>query len=182
MPGSDTHANKWILGFERVAPRAGRQSLRGWPLRVLLSILVWTCAGWIFSLAELNSGRYGYSLRIYLTEFWIWGLIAPLVFALDGRLPFSTKQLGRRAGAHLAASLVFTVAYLNIFTVMSAILDIVPWSSLRASQLFAVSNLGWYLSSWLVCWVIIGAVLAYRYHERYISSELYLEKVEANYH
>lgn len=37
--------------------------------RVLVSILVWTAIGWIFSLADLNCGHYEYSLRVNLLEF-----------------------------------------------------------------------------------------------------------------
>lgn len=57
-------------------------------------------------------------------------------------------------------------------------LAVVPRSALCASQLFALGNLGWSLWSWLVCCLIVGAVLAYRYYERYISSELHVEKLE----
>ena len=67
---------------------------------------------------------------------------------------------------------------LYIFTAMRAVLAVVPWSSLRASQLFTLANLGWHLWSWLICCLIVGAVLAYRYYERYVSSELHLEKLE----
>lgn len=57
-------------------------------------------------------------------------------------------------------------------------LAVVRWSALRASQLFAPGNLGWFLWSWLVCCFIAGAVLAYRYYERYVSSELHVERLE----
>jgi LytS/YehU family sensor histidine kinase len=57
-------------------------------------------------------------------------------------------------------------------------LAVVPGGALCASQLFALGNLGWSLGSWLVCFLIVGAVLAYRYYERYISSELHVEELE----
>jgi two-component system, LytTR family, sensor kinase len=148
--------------------------------RVVFLMLLWTAVGWIFSLPELNSGHYGYSLRICLTEFWTWGFIAPLVFAFDRRLPFPEKQLGRRVAAHLTASAVFTVIYLYIFTATEAVLAVTPLSSLRASQLFTLTNLGWHLQSWLICCVIVGAVLSCRYYERYISAELHLEEARLN--
>jgi signal transduction histidine kinase len=149
--------------------------------RVLVSILVWTAIGWIFSLADVNSGHYEYSLRMSLLEFSAWGFLAPFVLALDRRLPFSGKQLGRRVGAHLAASALLTLVYLYIFTMMRALLAVVPWSALRASQLFALRNLGWFLWSWLICSLIVGVVLGYRYYERYISSELHVELLENSF-
>ena len=57
-------------------------------------------------------------------------------------------------------------------------LAVVPWSALCASQLFLLGNLGRSLWSWLVCCLIVAAVLAYRYYERYISSELHVEKLQ----
>ena len=145
--------------------------------RILVSILVWTAIGLIFSLANLNSGHYKYSLGVNLTEFWAWGFIAPLILAFDRRLPFSGRQIGKRVGAHLAASALLTLVYLYVFTTMRALFAVVPWSALRVSQLFAFGNLGWSLWSWLICCLIAGAVLAYRYYERYIASELHVEKL-----
>ena len=118
---------------------------------------------------------------MYLTEFWAWGLITPLIVGLDRRLPFSGRELGKRIGAHLVASAVFTILYFYIFTIMRAAVGVVPWSSTRPAQIFSFSNLGWYLWSWLFCVLIVGAVQAYRYYERYMSSELRLEKLEHSF-
>jgi sensor histidine kinase YesM len=104
-----------------------------------------------------------------------------MIVALDRRLPFSGKQLGRRVSSHLGASAVFTLIYFYIFTAMRATLGVVPWSSLRTGQMLSFSNLGWYLWSWLICGLIVGAVLAYRYYERYMNSELRLERLEHSF-
>jgi hypothetical protein len=64
---------------------------------------------------------------------------------------------------------------------MRALLAVVPWSALRTSQLFALGNLGWFLWNWLICCLIVGMVLGYRYYERYISSELHVELLEHSF-
>lgn len=51
-------------------------------------------------------------------------------------------------------------------------------SKLCASQLFAFGNLGWSLLSGLICCLIVSAVIAYRYYERYISCKLHVEELE----
>ena len=90
-----TQTGQWISGDQQASLQGGKRRVIGrlvW--RVLVSILAWTAIGWIFSLADLNSGHYEYSLRVNLLEFSAWGFLAPLVLALDRRLPFSGKQLG----------------------------------------------------------------------------------------
>ena len=186
MAASGAQTGEWIAATETDERPTGirrlvRRLTARWFVRVLLAAVGWTVVGWIFSLPSLTNPNYYQSLRMYLTEFWAWGLIAPMVIALDRRLPFSGKQLGKRAAAHLVASAIFTVIYFYIFTTMRAMVGVVPWSSTRPSQLFNFSNLGWYLWSWLICGLIVGAVQAYRYYERYMSSELRLERLEHSF-
>jgi two-component system, LytTR family, sensor kinase len=182
MVASRAQTGEWIVATEPGArPNWMGRLTKRWVVRVLLAAVAWTVVGWIFALPSLTNPNYNQALRMYLTEFWAWGLITPLVIALDRRLPFSGKQLGRRVSAHLVASFVFTLIYFYIFTAMRASLAVVPWSSLRPSQIFNFSNLGWYLWSWLICALIVGAVLSYRYYERYMSSELRLERLEHSF-
>jgi two-component system, LytTR family, sensor kinase len=49
------------------------------------------------------------------------------------------------------------------------------------AQIFGFANLGWYLWSWLICILIVGALQAYRYYERYMNSELRLERLEHSF-
>jgi two-component system, LytTR family, sensor kinase len=70
------------------------------------------------------------------------------------------------------------MAYLYIFTAMHARLAVVPRSALWTSQLLAFGNLGWFLWSWLSCCLMVGAVLVFRYRERYISIKLHVEELE----
>jgi len=178
----ETQTGDWISAKEERAPTTwiGRMAQRWWA-RVLFAAVWWTVVGWIFSLPSLNSPNYNHSLRMYLTEFWAWGLITPMVIWLDRRLPFSGKELGKRIGAHVIASAVFTIIYFYIFTTMRAVVGVVPWSSIRPAQLFNFSNLGWYLWSWLICILIVGALQAYRYYERYMNSQVQLERLEHSF-
>jgi len=152
-----------------------------WFFRALLAAIGWTALGCIFALPSLYTNGWHDELRIYLAQYWAWGLITPGIMALDRRLPFSGKELGKRVLAHLAASLVFTEVYFYIFTAMRAALGVTPWSSLQLKQLMSPSVLGWQLWSWLIYWVVAAALQAYRYYERYMSSELRLERLEHSF-
>jgi two-component system LytT family sensor kinase len=154
---------------------------RTWAGRILIAALVSTGAGVLFALPSFSTKQWHMELRVYLAQFWGWGLVTPLIVLLDRRLPISGRELGRRFSAHLLASLVFTEVYFYIFTAIRAALGVTPWSSLRLSQLLSPSIIGWQLWSWLIYWVIVGGLLAYRYYERYVSSELRLERLEHSF-
>jgi len=154
---------------------------RTWAGRVLIGAMVSTGAGVLFALPSFSTKQWHMELRVYLAQFWGWCLVTPLIVLVDRRLPIPGRELGRRFSAHLLASLVFTEVYFYIFTVIRALLGVTPWSSLRLSQLLSPSIIGWQLWSWLIYWVIVGGLLAYRYYERYLNSELRLERLEHSY-
>ena len=155
--------------------------MRTWAGRVLIGAVVSTGAGVLFALPSFSTKQWDMELRVYLAQFWGWCLVTPLIVLVDRRLPIPGRELGRRFSAHLLASLVFTEVYFYIFTVIRALLGVTPWSSLRLSQLLSPSIIGWQLWSWLIYWVIVGGLLAYRYYERYLNSELRLERLEHSY-
>lgn len=152
-----------------------------WIGKVMIAVVAWTAVGWIFALPSLSSGHWDQTLRMSLAEWWSWGVMTPLIIALDRRLPFPGRELGKRIGAHLAGSVIFTLVYMYVFTLWRASMGVVPWGSLKFSQIFAFANLGWFLWSWLICWLIVGGLQAYRYYERYVNSELRLERLEHSF-
>lgn len=152
-----------------------------WLVRAVLAAAGWTAIGVIFALPGLSTGSWHQDLRIYLAQWWTWGLLTPVLMAVDRRLPFSGKELGKRVAVHLGMSVIFTEVYFYIFTAMRAAFGVTPWSSLRLKNLFSGSVLGWEVWCWLVYWIIAGALQAYSYYERYMSSELRLERLEHSF-
>jgi signal transduction histidine kinase len=150
-------------------------------VRTLLAAVGWTAVGVIFALPSLGTNRWSEELRIYLAQFWAWGLLTPVIMTVDRRLPFSGKELGRRVAMHLGLSVVFTEIYFYLFTAMRAAFGVAPWSSLRIANMTSVSVLGWQIWCWLVYWIIAGALQAYGYYERYMGSELRLERLEHSF-
>jgi signal transduction histidine kinase len=176
---SSAQTGEWIAPTESVARAnlAGRLMSRR-IVRVLIAAIGWTAVGVIFALPSLGTSRWDSELRIYLAQWWTWGLLTPVIMVVDRRLPFSGKELGRRVAMHLALSLVFTEVYFYLFT---AAFGVAPWSSLRIANLTSASVLGWQIWCWLVYWIIAGALQAYGYYERYMSSELRLERLEHSF-
>ena len=70
------------------------------------------------------------------------------------------------------------MVYFSIITAMRGLWAIDTRSALCTLQFLAFRNFAWPLWSSLVCCVVVGAALAYRYHARYISSQLHVEKLQ----
>jgi two-component system, LytTR family, sensor kinase len=158
----------------------GRLSSRWWGL-ALIGAVVSSAAGALFALPSLGTPQWHSEMRTYLAQFWCWALFTPVIVALDRRLPFPGRELGKRILAHLVASIFITAVYFYIFTVMRAFLGIAPWSSLKLSQLLSPGVIGWQIWCWLIYWVILGGLQAYQYYWRYVNSELQLEKLEHSF-
>ena len=81
----------------------GRLTNRWWG-RTLVAAIGWTGVAVMFALPNLMMGGFERELKTYLAQFWAWGLVTPLIIALDRRLPFSGRQLGERVLAHQGSS------------------------------------------------------------------------------
>jgi sensor histidine kinase YesM len=121
------------------------------------------------------------AMRQSLAQWWAWGLMTPLIVMADRRLPYAGREFGRRAAAHLAGGLVFTSIYIFVFYVLRAALGDIKWSYIASPKMLAHDFPDWFLWSSLIYWMIVGALQAYRYYERYMSSEVQLERMEKSY-
>jgi len=179
---ASTDSGDWD-GIDAAQPQTtllGRLCSRWWGV-ALLGAVVCSAAGMLFALPTLGTNHWHDEVRIYLAQFWIWGLLTPAIVLFDRRLPIPERELGRRLAAHILASIVFTEIYFCMFTTMRALMGVAPWSSLRISQLFTPAVIGWQIWCWLIYWIILGGIQAYQYYQRYIASELRLERLEHSF-
>jgi signal transduction histidine kinase len=154
--------------------------------RSALAALIWTLLSLIFSLPSLARGQgimyKGIdSVRGQFAWWWSWGLITPFILAFDRRLSFTDRQFGQRILAHLPASLLFTTLYRSVNDLACIALGIGSWNAFRTSRIFTTWVLDDTLWNWLIYWVIVSVLHAYLYHERYLSSELRLERMERSF-
>jgi nitrate/nitrite-specific signal transduction histidine kinase len=149
--------------------------------RALLAALFWSLLGLIFTLSMYAMSGWVKSLLSSLSQWWSWGVMAPLIFAIDRRLHYTARQLARRVIAHLLISPVITAIYIYVFAVARAVLGVKPWSYIQFSKQFAQNELGWFLWSGLIYWMIVGGLQAFRYYDHYLSSELRLERLERRF-
>ena len=156
---------------------------RSWIVRALAVFAASTAMGLIFMFPLWSEGM---SAKTDLAQWWAWGVLVPVIAAIDRRLPYSGRQIGRRATAHLVASLFITALYVYVFHFLRVVIgdERLPggphWSVLKPATMFKIGS-GWFIWSYLIYWMIVGGMQAYRYYERYMSSELELERLEKSY-
>jgi signal transduction histidine kinase len=166
-----------IVAVEQ-APRLpfARALVRSWPGRTVLSLLCSSVVGFIFTLPIWQEMGW----KQTMAQWWAWGLMAPLIFWADQMLPISGRQFGRRAVAHIPLSFVFTALYIYVFFAVRAVLGDIQWEALSPAHMMKMAP-SWFIWSVLIYWMIVGGLQAYRYYERYLSSELRLERMEKSY-
>jgi two-component system LytT family sensor kinase len=153
-----------------------------WISRILLAAVLWTCVGLIFALPNLmGPADWRRVLLSSLAMWWSWGLLAFFIVLVDLQLPFPGEQLRRRMAAHLPLSLFFTSLLVYVLAVVQALLGLQSWRILLDGRLLPNALRGGLLWNWLIYWVIVGAWQAYRYYQRYLSSELDRERLERQF-
>ena len=156
--------------------------VRVWVLRAVLAVAVWSAIGVVFALPSLASGEnWRNPLLSSLAEWWSWGLLTPLIVFADQRLPFTSRQMMRRVVAHLFLSVIFTALYVYLYAAVLALMHFAPWSRLLSVQLFLNAIHSMFLWSVLVYCLIVGVWQAYLYHQRYLSGELRMERLERSF-
>jgi len=164
------------VGFRRLMAQS-------WLLRAALVFAGSTAMGLIFMFPLWSEGM---GWREDLAQWWGWGLLVPVIMAVDRRLPYSGRQLGRRAAAHAASGLIVTAVYVYVFHFLRVVLGDMRlpggphWRILTPANILKIGS-GWFLWSYLIYWMILGGLQAYRYYERYMSSQLELERLEKIY-
>ena len=146
---------------------------------MLAGILFWSALGVLFALPALGQpGMFRPALGDALAQWWAWGLMAVGIAAVDSRLPFRPHQLIARLAAHVPLGLAATALHLYVSAALRAVLDVGPWSDIVSLRLLSMAVRGMGLWSLLVYWLIVGVLLAFRYHQRYLASEVLRERTE----
>jgi two-component system, LytTR family, sensor kinase len=150
--------------------------------RVAIAALGWTALGLVFALPSIAAGgNWWPRLLSSFAQWWSWGLVAPLIVWADRRLPLSDRQLPPRILVHAILSVPVTVAYMYLLAAVTALVGVGPWRAAFDPQTLVNALRGMFLWSWLVYWLILGAWQAHQYYERYLSSELRMERLERRF-
>jgi two-component system LytT family sensor kinase len=154
---------------------------RSWPKTIALGFCFWTAVGLVAVLPEMTvSHDFGKATLQSFVQWWSWGLLAPVIAAVDERLPFSSRQPARRVLVQLALAPPFGLVYGYLAACVAATLGVLKWSQVIQPLVLttALREMFW---SMVVYGLIVGVRQAYLYQQRYLSAELRMERLERSF-
>jgi two-component system, LytTR family, sensor kinase len=152
-----------------------------WPRSIVLGACFWTAVGLVALLPQMTvSHDFGKTMLLSLIQWWSWGLLAPVITAVDARLPFSSRQLVRRVLVHLALAPVFGLVYGYLSACVAAVFGVLQWPQVIQGLVLTTA---WREMFWsvVVYGLIVGVRQAYLYQQRYLSAELRMERLERSF-
>jgi two-component system LytT family sensor kinase len=148
----------------------------------LISSLAWTAVGVVFAVPRLASDAgWWFVLRGSLADWWAWGVLVPLIVAVDRRLPVAVNNLGMRLAAHIAIGIPTSLVYSYVAALLQVMLGVMAWpDAISAGPLFEVMK-GGLLWNLLVYLLVVGGWQAVQYSQHVLASQLRLERMERNF-
>jgi two-component system, LytTR family, sensor kinase len=149
---------------------------------VLVSAVAWTTVGVVFAMPHFASAVAWWSvLRASLGEWWAWGVLMPVIVAIDRRLPLAPNSRGRRLVAHIAIGFPLTFVYSYVSALLQALLGVMPWPDVFGLGPLQEALKGGFLWSLLVYLLVVGGWQAVQYSQHYLAAQLRLERLERNF-
>lgn len=145
-------------------------------------MLFWTCIGLVFALPMLgHRADWRTPVLASLIQWWAWGLLTPLIVALDRRLPFNSAQMLWRVGAHVGLGVLAAALHVLLQALLAALLGTMAWRRLADVAALDGADSGSVLWSMPVYFLILGAWWAYQAHGKQLAAELSMERMERNH-
>ncbi len=142
---------------------------------LFLAFVFWTAIGLVFALSRTGTGQGAWSVVMpALIEWWTWGILSPLIIAVDRKLPF----YGERSLVHLLMHLVLGPLWILVFTFSS---ESICWGLglQQWGHLFANFRQGMFWTM-LIYLLIVGVSEADLFRQRHLSSELRMQRLGKN--
>jgi two-component system, LytTR family, sensor kinase len=166
----------------RQNPSRGQHSSYSRLRLVLLSLAAWTAVGIIFAMPRFASAvAWSPVLRSSLAEWWAWGLLVPLIIAIDRRLPIAVNRPGARLAVHIVIGLLATLVYSYLSAALQGVLGVMPWSRVIGPDPLHEAVKGGFLWSLVVYLLVVGGWQAVQYSQHYLASQLRVERLERNF-
>jgi two-component system LytT family sensor kinase len=148
----------------------------------LISLLAWTAVGIVFAVPRFASNAtWWFVLCASLADWWAWGLLVPVIVAVDRRLPIAVNNLKTRLVAHIVIGIPTTLVYGYVAALLQVIVGVMAWSDALGLGPLHEALKGGFLWSLLVYLLVVGGWQAVQYSQHYLASQLRLERLERNF-
>ena len=156
-------------------------SLRRRPVRWCLGFLFWTLVVLFYSTPTSRFGQpasWERSLKNAMTQWYVWGLLAPFIVGVDRRLPIAREALFQRVLLHIPLSFAFTVIYVYASRLATALLEGDVQGFSLSPDLIRNAWGGAFHWNILIYWLIVGAHGAYDYYTNLKERQLQTAELE----
>jgi len=167
--------NRRRFASHAVYPEGAKAAV--WPTRVqqaLLVLLAWTAVGVVQFIPVLTAGFSTLNLVDKVLDAWAWALLTPVILLVDHKFSSTEQSLVRTAILWFVAGVPFSVVHACLSALLSYPVEGISWNPLRDNSYFVFYVMG----SWQTFFAVVGVLQASRYYNRYLRSDLKLERVE----
>jgi two-component system, LytTR family, sensor kinase len=173
----DSRASIALRGDGRLGLHLGGATGGPWPVRLQragLVLLAWTAVGVVQFIPVLIAGFNGFNLIDKVLDAWAWAVLTPLILLVDRKLSSTEQSLARLAILWFFVAIPFSIGHAYLSGLLSYPIKEISWSPVRNKTYLVFYVLG----SWQTFFAIVGVLLAARYYNRFLTSDLKLERVE----
>ena len=137
-------------------------------------ILIWTAVGLLQAVPDTFREFYWPSFAAKIIEAWTWAVLTPAVLLIDRNLTARTQNLVQLTLYHLVLSVPISLFHTGLSSLFEYPIEGIGWNPLREPQ----NTRYYYLGSWMVYCSFVGIVQAFKFYDRFVSSQFELERAE----
>ena len=173
-------AAAWLVDRRRLDQRslhpdtAGKGVWRARLQRATLVLLAWTAVGIVQFIPVMLAGFDSANLVDKILDAWAWALLTPVILLIDRKLASINQGAARLVASWFLVAIPFSIGHAYLSGLISYPVKAIWWSPLRTKSYLVYYVLG----SWQTFFAIVGVLLASRYYNRFLTSDLKLERVE----
>lgn len=142
--------------------------------RAALILLLWTAFGAFQAVPEMLKGFQGPVLFGKLLDSWAWALITLALLSIDRKLASTEQSIAALALKFLLLSIPVSLAHIFLVGLFYYPFPQIWWNPLRDSNFAAY----YFIGGWITYFAIVGILQAFRFHNRFLTGQLQLERVE----
>ena len=146
---------------------------RAWVRPAILIFLIWTAVGVFTSAPDVFNGFQWHIVAGRVIDSWAWALMTPAFFMIDRKLASIERHVVRLTLLFVLLSVPFSIVHTYLTGLLLYPIPAIWWNPLWRHDFFVY----YFLGSFQVYSALVGIVYAFKYYNRFLTSQLQLERV-----